>query len=753
MPLKKTSEEGYEVNIELKDQLNNVFYIDNVNNDKSIMLKDGKFTKKGKEEKEAIGKATHQAKKEFASQEKDGTQVKTIDQIREKLLEQNLKDDSTKKIIIFRDIYYLDNTVIQDLRTIFKKHVDRYDEASESDESYESDEAEDDAITDKDKEKEEKRKEKEEKRKEKEKLKAEKRLEKEERRKEEEKKKEKAHRFSYGDYDNNDTRQPININTVTNLMKNTNELSEIHSIFTSNDFSKSIKDNIIHFNSGTNSRVKQLNSRDAINRYIVDYYKYINNSKKTSDFDDDEKMDTLMFYNVMYLLKNIYLKKQTILINIQDEKYYVDEILFYDLPYVHMIKKDYDKPKKINIYLRIKTIPIIIIPIIKIHYIVDDLEVQSLKLSAPRELKPVDLDKDFAKYNTMYIFNKFKYKDETDSMAAFFNSLKREKRVDKIQELFFNADIVNKYQKRFNERQRSKNTNIQEKKIAQFETTEQREKRTAAEAKEKHEKDKAARKEEEKLQNNNINANIVYLLRQNFNLIDNKISIDNTTIDDTYIAYNISNNISSNGVKYHSIMTNKKYDNYDNPRKETIIQNIIVEHRNRFSANYIGDNFFYIDERTDIRLPATVYNIIVIFRTYKVGSNKKKPSLTRRYIGDECLSNAVTLDSIFSKIFYRSLGLPDKYLYDKLANITSKITSSSDSNSAGKSAMSVAANISGIPNLPVPVPPPAPAPASAPIPKKGGKKYNTKKNRVKKQNTRKYRKKSFRTKKIRAKLF
>jgi hypothetical protein len=123
-------------------------------------------------------------------------------------------------------------------------------------------------------------------------------------------------------------------------------LSKLHKIFTDEDYSRTIKDNLIHFNSGTNSRVKQLNSRDYINRYIVDYYKYINNSKKTSDFDDDEKMDALMFYNVMYLLKNIYLKKQTILTNIQGEQYYVDEILFYDLPYIHMVKKDYDKPKK-----------------------------------------------------------------------------------------------------------------------------------------------------------------------------------------------------------------------------------------------------------------------------------------------------------------------------------------------------------------------------------------------------------------------
>ena len=633
---KKTSEEGYEVNIELKDQLNNIFYIDNVNDHDSIMLKDGIFTKTDEEDKE----------KEETESEEDRAR--------------RIKDPDPKKISIFRDIYYLDNTVIQDLKTIFKKHIDNIDKEGTSE-------------------------------------------------------------VKGSSIDYNDPRVPVELDIVKELMHDTNSLSKLHKIFTNEAFSKTIKDNIIHFNSGTNSRVKQLNSKDAINRYIVDYYKYINNTKKTSDFDDDEKMDALMFYNVMYLLRNIYLKKQTILTNIQGEKYYVDEILFYDLPYIHMVRKDYDKPKKINIYLRIKTIPIIDIPIIKIHYIVDDLELQSLKLSAPREFKPVDLDKDFAKYSTMYIFDNFKYKEETDSMTAFFNSLKSEKRIDKIQELFFNADIVNKYKKRYNELHKRK-------KAAP-----------------------AAKADADAIKYNNINANILYLLRQNFNLIDNKISIDNTSIDDTYIAYDISNvEITTGGhkqssvtVKYHSIMTNKKYNKYTNPKKEDIIKNIIADHKKRFNINYEGDNFFYADDRTDDRLSTTVYNIIVIFRTFKQDSAKKNPSLMRRYVGDECLSNAVELDGIFSKLFYRTLGLPDKYLYDKFVNLTSKRTSATTN--ATTSAMNVAPNIPGLPNIPIPTA------------TKGGKKHNTKKFRTKKirakkHNTRKYRVKRFRTKKVRAKL-
>ena len=665
--VKKTSEEGYEVNIELKDQLNNIFYIDNVNDTKSIRLKDGLFIST---EPNAVAEAESAAATKVADQNPQGLPDQERAALVEKEKNKILTDTGKKKISIFRDIYYLDNTVIQDLKTIFKKYISKKQIGTNGTVTYEQ--------------------------------------------------------------DYNDTREPVNMDMVNELMNNTTDLSELHKIFTEEDYSKTIKDNLIHFNSGTNSRVKQLNTRDSINRYIVDYYKYINNSKKTSDFDDDEKMDALMFYNVMYLLKNIYLKKQTILTNIQGEKYYIDEILFYDLPYIHMVKKDYDKPKKINVYLRIKTIPIIDIPIIKIHYIVDDLEIKSLKLSAPREFKPVDLDKDFAKYSTMYIFDKFKYKQETDSMAAFFNSLKNEKRVDKIQELFFNADIVNKYQKRYNE---------QHKEHKKKETTE-----TAAEKKAK-----------DTIKYNNINANILYLLRQNFNLIDNKISIDNTTIDDTYIAYDISTQNTPNTqteeasgtretvtAKYHSIMTNKKYDNYDNSKKEDIIKNIITEHVKRFNVSYIGDNFFYEDDRTDKRLQATVYNIIVIFRTFKQSSSKKKPSLTRRYIGDECLSNAVTLDSIFSKLFYRAVGLPDKYLYDKLAGITNKSDADSKSDSKSDTTKPLVPNIPGLPNIPIPT--------------KGGKKHNTKKFRTKKfrakkHNTRKYRKNKFRTKKVRTKLY
>ena len=59
------------------------------------------------------------------------------------------------------------------------------------------------------------------------------------------------------------------------------------------------------------------------------------------------------------------------------------------------------------------------------------------------------------------------------------------------------------------------------------------------------------------------------MLREKFNLQDNKSSIGNNFIDDTYIVYNSNNTgANSDNYTYHSIMTNKKYSKYENPKKE-----------------------------------------------------------------------------------------------------------------------------------------------------------------------------------------
>ena len=599
----------YIVNIELKDQYNNVFYIDNVNDyERSIRLKD------------SISGATPRAFRAFRGK--------------------NIK----KEIYIYKDIYSINNSVIQELKTIFKEHTKEDTKDPHHDPRL---------------------------------------------------------RSYYGD-----SRSPIGtINKIKQLMTETNGLAQIHNIFTNDEYAKLIKDNIVHFNQTTISRSRPLTDESTINKTILENFKYISNDNKTSNFDDEEKMDALMFNNIMYLLKNSFLKKETILINIKDEKYYVDEVVFYDLPYIHMIRNEYYDPKTISIYLRVKTTPIIDIPTLKIFYVSDDIEVRNIKISAPRELKPVNIDKDFANYKTMYIFDTFNYADENDNINAFYNSLKNEKRINKIQELFLNADIVSKYQNRYNEHNKNKIDELKKKK-------------PNVEAMIKHK---------------NVNSNIKYLLREKFNLYDNKILIDDVFVDDTYVAYDISNiDVKNTGskntgskdtrVKYHSIMTNKKYDNYDNSKKNGVLKNIFMEYIKRTRANYELSNLFYEDRKADKRLNSVVYNVLLVFRTYKQDSVKKKPSLMRRYIGEECLSSANTLDSIFSKLIYRRLGLPDKFFYDKLSNINNK------------AAMSIASNVIA-PNV---IAPNVIAPTIPTIPtvKAGGKKYSTKKYSTKKYRVR-----------------
>ena len=68
------------------------------------------------------------------------------------------------------------------------------------------------------------------------------------------------------------------------------------------------------------------------------------------------------------MFKNIYLKKETIIYNVQKEQFYVNEIQYYDLPFIHMKKKDYETPKrKVDIFLKVNTTSIINIPIIIIY--------------------------------------------------------------------------------------------------------------------------------------------------------------------------------------------------------------------------------------------------------------------------------------------------------------------------------------------------------------------------------------------------
>ena len=630
----------YVVNVELSDQNNNIFFIEDVNyrNGANITLKDSDWP-----------------------------------------------DISGRSMKMNRDIYYIDNSVIQELKSIFKymKKIEYTIPSSDKKES--------------------------------------------------------------------GVRYPTDISHVKEIMEDSTDLAELHKIFTKKPYVRVLRDNIINFSSGAyqnDRRIAPINKSDTINKIVSDNYKYIYNTKKTSDFDDDEIKDALMFNNIMYIVKNIFFKKETILTNIKKEKYYVDEILFYDLPFIHMKKKDYDTIRNVTIYLKVKTTLIIDIPIIKIHYVIDDLEIPSIKITAPTLLYPKDIDADLSSFNTMYIFNNIKYKTENDNMNAFFTSLKNEKRVNKMLELFVNSDIVNMYRKRFPEKPKKEIIKETEKKKEKKEEEEEKKKEKEKEKEKKEEKKEEekeeAEEEEEEKENRIVTENIIYLLREKFKLFDNNVLINKNLIDDTYIVYYTNPTQTQTQIKYHSIMANKKYDKYDNSTKNESIKTILTQHLKRFSKDFSNNNFFYNDDSSDKRLNNNVYNIVVIFRTYKSDDINKKPSLMRRYIGDECLSNANIMDNIFSKIMYRTLGLPDKFLYDKFININRSRLNSAAAPSA--TAPSAAAPSAAAPSAAAPS-----APNKSSI-KKGGspyntRKYNTRKYNIGKYNTRKYNIRKYNTRK------
>ena len=85
-----------------------------------------------------------------------------------------------------------------------------------------------------------------------------------------------------------------------------------------------------------------------------------------------------------------------------------------------------------------------------------------------------------------------------------------------------------------------------------------------------------------------------------------------------------------------------------------------------------GKSIFKLVESTDARLEDNkIYKINLIFRCFS-DKNGKKPTIVRKLVAENCLSKAQNLDEAFTNTLYKAFRLPENYLYNKLANITSK---------------------------------------------------------------------------------
>jgi hypothetical protein len=83
-------------------------------------------------------------------------------------------------------------------------------------------------------------------------------------------------------------------------------------------------------------------------------------------------------------------------------------------------------------------------------------------------------------------------------------------------------------------------------------------------------------------------------------------------------------------------------------------------------------SLFKLIKSTDARLENNkIYKINLILRCYS-DKNGKKPTIVRKLVAENCLSKAQHLDEAFTNTLYKAFRLPENYLYNKLANITSK---------------------------------------------------------------------------------
>jgi len=391
----------------------------------------------------------------------------------------------------------------------------------------------------------------------------------------------------------------------------------------------------INQNSGYEIR-NPINSSQKKQEIYNKYFRYVFPNKKDPDnLNDPEKDKILMFHNVFYIIKNIYLSNETI-INITNyrikknkreqgsgkKKYYISNVRLLDLKdnTTHFIIEE----NKVTIFIKATLKSIIENPILQINYLIDNLEdVRQNFLPQPYILQPKDISSNYSSYNKIYIHDTLKYIDHILNIDKLYKYSLNKKYTENKEEVFLNTKIL-KLMKDYLPLNKAITLN-------------------------------------EDAKNVNIISNIKFLLYKIFKFYNNK-KFRNYYIIDTYIkSLNLVNT-------YYSITSGKIIS--DTSEKYQIISEIFNTVNS--STTTQPPKFFAILDSPDARLENNkIYKINVIFRCY-VDKNGTKPNLQRRIIAEKCLSRAQVLDEAFSDALYKTFDLPENYLYNKLANITKK---------------------------------------------------------------------------------
>ena len=393
---------------------------------------------------------------------------------------------------------------------------------------------------------------------------------------------------------------------------------------------------------GNYNRPNLLNTPEMFKQIIKENIKYVYPDKTNIEtLAESEEQDILLFHNILYIIKKIYLLDTTIIsyketYNMKNisKKFYIKNLTLeqYNPFKLDKIKKDGFYNVVISFKCDIKYINEN--PILKINYIIDDTEIldktNHLKVI---EFEPMNFNKnqDFKKYNSIYIYDTFDYKSNDSKINKILNTIKMQKIIKTKEELFYNDIALNEFNDLLN---------------IQFDVS-------------------------KNIKEKNISPNIVYFLKNILKLYNGK---EITHANISYFVYDtlIINDISATDplLNFYSISENKSI-NYNNFKTEKIQKNFLKKIESlQYKEPFSKDKFnVYKAESKDNRITRNTYYIFILFICYKADEKGNKPSLKKRLIGEVCLNRAQILDKAFNDLFYSKFNISETFLYNKLVNL------------------------------------------------------------------------------------
>ena len=392
-------------------------------------------------------------------------------------------------------------------------------------------------------------------------------------------------------------------------------------------------------------RPNLLNTPEMFKQIIKENIKYVYPDKTNIEtLAESEEQNILLFHNILYIIKKIYLLDTTIIsyeetyntTNIS-KKFYIKNLT---LEQYNPFKLDKIKSTSTDFYNAFINFKCDIKyinqnPTLKINYIIDDIEI----LDKTNHLKIIEFDpknfnkaQEFKKYNSTYIYDTFDYKANDSKINKILNTIKMQRIIKTKEELFYNDIALNELNElleiSFKNSDKSKKT---------------------------------------------VSSNILYFLKNILKLYNGK---EITDANGSYFVYDtlIISDISDTNplLNFYSISQNKT-TNYKNFKAEKIQKNIFKKFQSlqlKKENLYYDEKFnVYTVESKDKRIERNTYYIFILFTCYKADEKGNRPSFTKRVIGEVCLERAKILDNAFHNLFYSKLNIPETFLYNKLLNL------------------------------------------------------------------------------------